>query len=309
MSFVHLHLHTEYSLLDGAIKIDELVKYAKEQNMPAVGMTDHGNLYGCIKLYKECMKQNIKPILGIEFYITDDRFEKKSKKEQSPDDIAHNRHITVLAKNFQGFQRICKMISIANQANSFYYKPRIDRKLLFEEPNDLIVLSGCLGGDINARITKGQLQEAENLIQDYVAIFKDNFYIEVQDHGFAPQKVCNEFLIDYADKHGLPIVATNDCHYLRKEDYIAHDILLCIQTNTTKDNDERFKFVSDQFWVKNRNEMSNIFPGRDDFLDNSLEIANKVNIEIPHGKYIFPKYNIEEDKDWNEYQQRKDKYV
>ncbi len=280
-NFVHLHLHTEYSLLDGAARIKKLVKTAKSYNMPALAMTDHGNMYGAIQFYKECKDQGIKPIIGCEVYIADDLHEKSTKSK-------HN-HLLLLVKNEQGYKNLAKLNSIAFK-EGFYYKPRIDYKTLEAHSEGLIALSGCLGADIPQAIMARQYDEAEKYIQWFMRVFKDDFYIELQNHYMPEQIEVNEKLREFAKKYNIKKVATNDVHYIFKDDAEMQDVLMCVQMGKTLDDPNRMKFPSDEFYLKTYDEMVQALPNDIDAIENTLEIAEKCNFSFQFGHYLFPSY-------------------
>ena len=279
--FVHLHLHTEYSLLDGAARIEKVVEMAKEYNMPAVAITDHGNMYGAIKFHDECKKQGIKPILGTEFYIADDLTVKTGKPKLS--------HLVILVKNEQGYKNICKLNSIAFR-DGFYYKPRIDYPTLKQYSEGLICLSACLAGDIPRYIEQQQYDKAEELILWFKDVFKDDFYLEIQSNGLPEQEVLNAKLREYSKKFNIKLVATNDVHYLNKEDAEMQDVLMCVAMQKFVDDPDRLKFPTDELYFKNYDEMLAGLPQDEEALDNTLEIADKCDFSFQYGTYLFPKY-------------------
>src|SRR3984893_4349700 len=231
-SFVHLHLHTEYSLLDGSIRMKELMKKAAEFNMPAVAMTDHGNLFGAIEFYQEAHRAGVKPIIGCEAYIA-----ARSHKDRACSMRESAFHFTLLAENETGYRNLVKLISAAH-LDGFYYRPRIDKDLLASHADGLIGLSGCLASEINSALQTDNVEKAQNLTAEYRDIFGPrNFFIELHDHGMAEQKQCNAHLPKFAREFGLGLVAANDVHFLRRSDHKAHDVLLCINT-ATKIEDE-----------------------------------------------------------------------
>lgn len=290
--FVHLHLHTEYSLLDGAARIKKMVKVCKENGMPAVAITDHGNMYGVIAFYDECKKQGIKPIIGCELYITDDMAVKDPKSKYS--------HLVLLAKNQEGYLNLCKLNTISFK-DGFYYKPRIDYKTLEEYSDGLICLSACLAGDIPQAILKRDYQEAERLVQWFKRVFGEDFYLEMQDHNMEEQKEVNAKLRELAKKYNVKLVATNDVHYIYKEDAEVHDVLMCVQMQKTFDDPTRMRFPSDEFYLKNYDEMARLFPHDLEALDVTVEIANKCNVDFEFGKYLFPRYIPEDGSTPNEF--------
>lgn len=279
--FIHLHVHTEYSLLDGAARIKKLIDTVKSYDMPAVAITDHGNMYGVIAFYKECKAKGIKPIIGCEVYIADDLKVKAGKSKQS--------HLLLIAKNETGYKNLAKLNSIA-YIDGFYYKPRIDYKVLEQYSEGIIALSGCLGADIPQAIMARQFDEAENLVLWFKRVFKDDFYIELQNHGLEEQIFVNEVLRDLAQKHNIKKVVTNDVHYIFKDDAEMQDVLMCVQMGKTLDDPNRLKFPANEFYLKTYDQLAELFPNDLDALDNTVEIADKCNIEFSFGHYLFPKY-------------------
>ncbi len=295
--FVHLHLHTEYSLLDGLATIPLAVKKAGKLNMPAIAMTDHGNMYGAISFYDECCAYNkkakeeglkpIKPIFGTEFYVCDDlTMKSKSVSESSESD---RRHLVLLVKNEQGYKNISKLNAIAFR-DGYYYKPRIDLKTLEEYSEGLICLSACIAGDIPQAILRKNYQKAEDLIKWFKRVFKDDFYLEMQNHGIKEELEVNQYLREYAKKYDVKLVVTNDVHYVDKSDALPHDVLMCVQTGRTYDDETRMKFDSDDFYLKSYEEMAELFPNDLQALDNTVEIANKCNFGFTYGHYMFPRF-------------------
>ena len=291
-NFVHLHVHSEYSLLDGACKISDLVKKAKELGMPAVAVTDHGNMYGALKLFDACKAAGIKPIFGCEFYVCDDLTIKQGKTKLN--------HLVILVKNEQGYKNICKLNAIAFR-DGFYYKPRIDFKTLEEYSEGLVCLSACVAGDIPQAILHGDLEEAERLVQWFKRVFGDDFYLELQNHGLADQLTVNPYLKEYAKKYNIKLVATNDAHYLNREDAEIQDVLMCVQMQKNVDDPNRMKFENDEFYFKNYEEMASCFPDDLEALENTLEVAEKCNYGFVYGHYLFPKYIPEDGSTPKEY--------
>ena len=229
MSFVHLHLHSQYSLLDGAIRIDDLVKKAKEYNMPAVAVTDHGCMFGAIEFYAKCKSEGIKPIIGAELYIAPGS---RTVKEGGGTDGVSNFHLLLLCMNLQGYKNL-SILSSAGYKDGFYYKPRIDKDLLAQHSEGLIAMSACLKGEVAWLCGRNRMEEAAAAASWYADIFPDRYYLEIQENTLPEQDVVNKKLVQLAGELNLPLVATNDCHYLNKDDAKAHEVLLCIQTGTT----------------------------------------------------------------------------
>jgi DNA polymerase-3 subunit alpha len=296
-SFVHLHLHTQYSLLDGALRLKDLFEKAKEYNMPAVAMTDHGNMFGAIDFYKQAIKSGIKPILGSEVYFTpgsrfDRRPPKNSKVISSQDEVEGKHqihHLVLLCKNAKGYENLCKLISTA-YLEGFYYKPRIDIELLKEHSEGLIATTACLKGEVAFNFFTDQDDKAHQSIQKLKEVFEDDFYLEVQRHGLEEEKVYDK-IIDYAKEHNIKLLATNDCHYLNRDDAAAQEVLLCVQTGKTFADEKRMRLTTDEFYFKSSEEMRTAFSDLPDACDNSLEIADKCNLEITwedeDGKQIY----------------------
>lgn len=285
--FVHLHNHTEYSLLDGSARIAKLVKRAKELEMKALAITDHGVMYGVIEFYNACMSQGIKPIIGCEIYIAPRGL---LKKESHVD--AENYHLILLAKSNEGYKNLMKIVSTA-AIEGFYYKPRADYELLKKYSGDLIALSACLGGEIQSLINNGQYETAKQKAINYNCIFgQGNFYLELQDHGLEEQKEVNKALLRMSKETGIPLVATNDVHYINREDSSAHEILLCIQTGKTIDDDDRMKYPTDEFYLKSSDEMWSIFNFAPEALENTQKIADMCNITFEFNVPKLPKFSV-----------------
>ncbi len=295
--FVHLHLHTQYSLLDGALRLDDLFERAKEYGMKSIAMTDHGNMFGAIDFYTKAIKNGIKPILGSEVYFTPgsrfDRRPPKNSKSLSTQDEQESKHqihhLVLLCKNKQGYENLCKLLSHA-YLEGFYYKPRVDLELLNKYSEGLVATTACLKGEVAFNFFTGQDDRAHNAIQKLRDIFHDDFYLEIQRHGLEEEKVY-EKIIDYAKEHQIKLVATNDCHYLTRDDAAAQEVLLCIQTGKTFLDEKRMKLTADEFYFKSAEEMRAKFSDLPDACDNTLEIADKCNLEITwedeEGKQIY----------------------
>jgi len=284
MGFVHLHLHTEYSLLDGAIKNKDLFERVKELGMDSVAITEHGNMGAIIKKYNLAKKAGVKLIFGVEVYLCRD-IGVRNKEEKRP-------HLVLLAKDLEGYQNLIKIVSIAN-ADGFYYRPRVDKNILRKYSNGIICLTACIANDIAQAICFEKEDYARKLINDYIDIFgKDNFYLEVQNHGIPEEKVVREFYYKIGEELGIKIVATVDAHYLKKEDSYAHEVMLAVQTNGDMSDPNRFRFSGSGFHVTSEEEMRELFPGRDDVIRNSLEISDRCNVELDIGEPIFPNYDV-----------------
>lgn len=294
--FVHLHNHTEYSLLDGSCRIKKLVKRAAELNMKALAITDHGVMYGVIDFYKACVEEGIKPIIGCEIYVAPRSL---YKKESGIDN--ENYHLVLLAKNNNGYQNLMKIVSKAF-IDGFYYKPRADYELLKEYSSDLIASSACLGGEIQSILLKGDYDGAKKKALFYNEIFgQDNFYLELQDHGIPEQIEVNKKLIKMSEETGIPLIATNDIHYINREDAAAHEILLCIQTGKTMDDEDRMKFPGDKFYLKSQEEMEELFNYVPSAIQNTLKIAKECNVSFEFGKTKLPKFETPGGMDSREY--------
>ncbi|RJQ32924.1 MAG: DNA polymerase III subunit alpha [Actinobacteria bacterium] len=285
-SFVHLHNHSEYSLLDGASRLSTLIARAKELGMPAVALTDHGVMYGTIKFYEEAIKQGIKPIIGCEVYVAQgSRFDRGAGKQDSPN------HLTLLAKNNEGYKNLMRLSS-AGFLEGFYYKPRIDWEILSQHAEGLVVLSGCLKGYLIELIQQEKEKEAIKLINQYQAVFKDDYYIEIQNQLLEGQVDINKKLAKLAKAQGVGLVATNDTHYVLKEDSVNQDVMLCIQTGTILEDVKRLKFGTQEFYLKNCSEMEQVVGEYPEALDNTVAIAEKCNADLELGKILLPHYKV-----------------
>jgi DNA polymerase-3 subunit alpha len=293
--FVHLHLHSQYSLLDGANRLDDVINAAVAAGMPAVALTDHGNMFGAIEFYNRAKAANLKPILGVEAYMA-----QGSRLDRTPGRGSSN-HLVLLARNETGYRNLLKLTSSAF-LEGFYYKPRIDKELLRKHSDGLICLSACLKGEINERIVANQEKEAEATAREYLEIFGEgNFYLEMQDHGIPEQRLANEVLRRISRRTGIPLVVSNDCHYLRKDDAFAHDVLLCIGTQKTFSDPDRMKYASDNFYMKSASEMHDIFPDDHQAIENTLAIAERCDLTIPTGTYHLPEFTVPDGETLNSY--------
>ncbi len=298
MSFTHLHVHTEYSLLDGACRIGKLVGRAKELGQSSLAITDHGVMYGVIDFYRECKKQGVHPVIGCEVYVAPrSRFEKTFELDRE------YYHLVLLCENNIGYQNLMKLVSRAF-TEGFYNKPRIDRELLEKYHEGLICLSACMSGEVPKRLLSDDYKGAVESALYYQSLFgKDNYYIELQNHGITEQQRLNTQLIKLAREIGAGLVATNDCHYIRKEDHKLHDILLCIQTNSTV-NDKKMSFDAEEFYLKSEDEMRSLFSGVDEAFDNTSKIAQRCNVEIEFGNRKLPDFKTPNNEDHYEYFRR-----
>ena len=284
--FVHLHIHSEFSLLDGANRIKDLPVRAKELGMEAIALTDHGVMYGAIDFYKACKKEGIKPIIGCEVYVA---LRSRFEKEAGIDNKYY--HLILLAKNNQGYKNLSKLVSLGF-VDGYYYKPRIDKEILEKYHEGLICLSACLAGEINQKLLYGTQEEAEESALWYKNLFGEDYYIEIQNNGIREQVLANQKLIQLARKLDIPLVATNDAHYLKKEDSYNHEVLLCIQTGKKMSDEDRMRFDTDELYVKSPQEMSEYFSNFPDAIENTVKIAEKCNVEFEFGHTILPNYDV-----------------
>jgi len=284
--FTHLHVHTQYSLLDGAIRIDALLDQTHAFGMDAVAITDHGTMFGTLEFYEKALKAGVKPIIGCECYLAPRGL---TDKEHEKD--RQLNHLVLLAKNQEGYRNLCQLASVA-QLKGFYYKPRIDKELLRAHRKGLIALSACLHGEIPRLITANLTDKADAAAQNYLDIFgEDNFYLEVQENGIEAQTKVNEALYDMSRRLSIPLVATNDCHYLNRQDVRAHEVLLCIQTGKTMNDDSRFKFSTDQLYFKSPDDMHRAFKDCPQALENTTAIAERCQVEFDFNTYHFPRFS------------------
>ncbi|OOM81213.1 DNA polymerase III subunit alpha [Clostridium sp. BL-8] len=293
--FVHLHLHTEYSLLDGSGKIGNLMKRAKELGMKSIAITDHGVLYGLVDFYKAAKENDIKPILGCEVYVVP-----KSRHIKQPDKENSTYHLVLLVKNQIGYENLMKIVSTAS-IEGFYYKPRIDHEYLRNHSEGLIALSACLGGEVQSYHLKDNYEKAKETALIYKEIFNGDFYIELQNHGMEEQQKVNEANIKLAEETGIPLVATNDVHYIKKEDSKSHDVLMCIQTAKTIDDPHRRRYPSDQFYLKSAEEMWDMFSYIPEALENTVKISEECGYDYKFHESKLPKFPLEEGQDPYEY--------
>jgi DNA polymerase-3 subunit alpha len=291
--FVHLHLHSQYSLLDGACQLESLIKKVKESRMPACAITDHGSMFGAIEFYDLAMKNGIKPIIGCEVYVApDSRFEKSAHGIQEA-----SFHLVLLAKDETGYRNLMKLVS-SGYLEGFYYRPRVDKEILSKWHDGLIASSACLKGEIPHLIRTNQVDQARKVIDEYSSMFgKDNFYLEIQDNLIPEQESVNEQLIKIARSMKIPLIATNDVHYLEKEDARAHEVLLCIQTQTTMEDPDRMRMSTDEFYFKTREQMARNFGDiAPDALKNTVAIAERCNLELDFKHHHLPNYKPPEGK-------------
>lgn len=290
MQYVPLHLHTENSLLDGAIRIKELCKFAKENDMPAVAITDHGNMYGAIQMYEEAKSAGIKPLIGCEFYVYDGDITEKNPAK------THPWHLVLIAKDQTGYKNLVKLVSTA-KCKGMYYKPRINHELIEKHHEGLICLSACVQGEVAQGFIQGNKEASYEAAKFYKGLFGEDYYIELQDHGLEKQKMSNPGLIQLAKDLDIKMVITNDSHYLRKEDADWHDTLLCIQTNALKESQDRFRFPNDEFYVKTPEQLRDSFKWMEadmfeECIKNTVEVADKCHLIIEMGKYHIPYFEL-----------------
>jgi len=289
--FVHLHLHTQYSLLDGACQLDKLMAKAREFRMPALAMTDHGNLFGAVDFYALASKEGIKPIVGCEVYVAP-----KSRFERTPEDGQYEgaNHLTLLVRDMTGYKNLIKLVT-AGYMEGFYYKPRIDRELFAQHAKGLLALSGCLNSEFCHALLGNDDARAVETARWYMDVLgRENFYLEIQDHGLAEQRTVNQGVLRVSKKLGLPVVATNDVHYLNASDAKPHEVLLCIQTGKTMKDPDRWRFSSQQFYFKSPDEMQALFGELPEALKNTIGVAERCNLELKFGQILLPKYTVPE---------------
>lgn len=290
-NFVHLHTHSDYSLLDGAQKISHLVERTAELGMPAVALTDHGVLYGAIEFYEACKKHKIKPIIGCEIYVAEgSRFDRKTVRGEG----TGNTHLILLAMNNTGYKNLVKLVSLGF-TEGFYYRPRVDLELLKRYQEGLIATSACLKGSVAELAIKQGYDAAKNAALIYAAIFPDRFYLELQRHGTEEEAIANEILLQIHQETGLPLVCANDVHYNKKEEAASHDVLLCIGMGKLLHDQNRLKYRGDSFYLKSQEEMADLFSDIPEALENTLKIAEQCNVSLKFGEYHMPKFPIPED--------------
>ena len=288
LKFTHLHVHTEFSLLDGSAKIKELVKRCKELGMESLAITDHGVMYGCIDFYKACKAEGIKSVIGCEAYVAS-----KSRFDKDARDDNFYYHLVLLAKNQLGYENLIKMVSYGF-TEGFYKKPRIDFELLEKYHEGIIALSACLAGPVARTVLRVGYDKAKEMAIKYRDLFGEDFYLELQDHGMPEQKQVNQALMRIHDETGIPLVATNDSHYIKAEDAEAHDILLCIQTGVTVNTPNRMRYEGGQFYLKSPEEMYSLFPYAREACENTVKIAEKCNVDFEFNKYKLPRFDVPE---------------
>ncbi|MGH9351810.1 MAG: PHP domain-containing protein, partial [Terriglobia bacterium] len=284
--FVHLHLHTDYSLLDGACDIPKVMDRAAELGMSAVALTDHGNMFGAVKFYDAAIKRGVKPIIGCEVYVAPTDHLDRSPGSDRPN------HLILLCENERGYRNLVKLASLA-YTEGYYYKPRIDKNLLARHSDGLIGLSACLKGEVASALMAERYDAARQSAYDLRDIFgKQNFYLEIQDQGVPEEQRINPNLTRLSRETGIPLVVTNDCHYLRREDARAQEVLMCIQTGKTLRDEQRMKFSTDQFYFKTYEEMMEVFGEISDALHRTAEIAQRSNLHLEKTEHVFPRFEV-----------------
>ena len=293
MAFTHLHVHTEYSLLDGSSKIKELLPRAKELGMDSLAITDHGVMYGVIDFYKKAKEVGIKPILGCEVYVAPgSRFDREQSRGED-----RYYHLVLLAENNQGYQNLMKIVT-RGFTEGYYYRPRVDYEVLETYHEGLIALSACLAGEIPNKILKDDLEGAKAAALRMRELFgEDNFFLELQDHGIRQQTMVNTVILNMSKEQGIPLVVTNDVHYINEDDAVPHDLLLCIQTGKLVTDTDRMRYEGGQFFLKSEEEMRRLFPYASEALDNTHKIAERCNVEIVFGEQKVPKFDVPEGYD------------
>ena len=288
LGFVHLHIHSEYSLLDGANRIKDLPVRAKELGMNAIAITDHGVMFGAIDFYKACKANGVKPIIGCEVYVAP-----RGRKDKEPKIDEKYNHLILLAKNNEGYKNLAKLVSWGF-TEGFYYKPRIDKEILEKYHEGIICLSACLAGEVNQAILNNNIEEAKKVALWFKNLFGEDYYLEVQNNGIKEQVLVNQKLVDLSRELNIPLVATNDAHYLKKEDAYNHEVLLCIQTGKKMTDEDRMRFDTDELYVKSPEEMIEYFKNIPEAIENTVKIAEKCNVEFEFGHTILPNYDVPE---------------
>ena len=284
--FVHLHVHSEYSLLDGANRIKELPKRVKELGMNAVALTDHGVMYGAIDFYKACKAEGVKPIIGSEVYVAP-----RTRFDKDPNIDNKYYHLILLAKDKEGYKNLCKLVSLGF-TEGYYYKPRIDLDILKEYSKGLICLSACLGGEVSTHIVNGDMERAKKAILWHKEVFGEDYYLELQANTLSEQQLVNQKLVEFSRELDIPLVITNDAHYMRKEDAYSHEVLLCVQTAKRMTDPDRMRFETDDFYIKTPEEIKEFLPNIPEAMENTLKIAEKCNVDFEFGNTILPNYEV-----------------
>ena len=293
--FCHLHLHTQYSLLDGFSKIENLMDKVKELGMDSVAITDHGVMFGVVDFYKKAKKKGINPIIGCEVYVS---FRSRHDRENID---KKSYHLILLAENNEGYKNLIKIVS-AGFVEGFYYKPRVDYEILKKYSKGIIALSACLAGEIPQRLMEGKYPEAKLAAERLSELFgRDNFYLELQDHDIPEQARVNMYIQKLSRETGIPMVATNDVHYLTKEDWKTHEILMCIQTGKTLQDEHRMEFKTNEFYLKSPDEMEDLFKGYEGALENTVKIAQRCRVDFDFDTIHLPEYKVEDGKTPSEF--------
>ena len=288
MSFVHLHVHTEYSLLDGFCRIDRIAQKAKSLGQSSIAITDHGVMYGAVAFYRACLKEGIHPIIGCEVYVAPrTRFQKEHGLDNN------YSHLILLCKDETGYRNLCALVS-AGFTEGFYVKPRIDWELLSAHAEGLICLSGCLAGEIPQAILNGNTARARDRALKLRELFGEDFFLEIQNHGIPEEQRVTEGLVALSRETGIPLVMTNDAHYLEKSDAYYQDVLMCIQTGKTVDEPNRMRFETQEFYLKSEAEMRSLFPGLAEAADNTNLIADRCHYDFEFGHYHLPRFRLPE---------------
>jgi DNA polymerase-3 subunit alpha len=286
-SFVHLHVHTEYSLLDGASRLEDIVRQTKDLGMDSLAITDHGAMYGVIPFYQLCKKYGIKPIIGCEMYITSGHYQDRPKRSE-----AKNSHLLLIAENNEGYRNLLKLVTEA-QLRGYHYRPRIDKQLLKAYSSGLIATTSCLAGEVPSAILQGDLKPARQVLEEYLDIFgRDHFFLELQNHQLWEQQKVNQVLIEWAKEYGLSLIATNDVHYTYKQDTHTHDCLLCIGTGSKLTDEDRFRFDTDQVYLKSAEEMVSLFSHVPEAVFNTVKLAERCNVHLPLGENLLPAFPV-----------------
>ena len=297
LPFVHLHVHTEYSLLDGAIRVDQMLEKTRGLGMDAVAITDHGNMFGVVQFYDQAVKAGIRPIIGTEIYLAPgDRRE----RSPAPDGSPNAYHLILLVMNDEGYKNLSRLVTLGH-LEGFYYHPRVDMDLLKEYNGGLIALSACLKGIIPYHINAGRIETASKKAEELAAIFDNNrFFLEVQANRLPEQVKVNKILRQMSQDLSIPLVATNDCHYLNQEDSEAQDVLLCIQTGKSVEDEKRLKFSSTEFYFKSCLEMQQSLEGFEDAIATTAEVARRCQYEMVFGQYKYPMFQVPENRSLND---------
>lgn len=296
IKFTHLHVHTQYSLLDGSAKIEPLIKRVKELEMDSIAITDHGAMYGAVEFYKAAKAEGIKPIIGCEVYVAP-----KSRFDKEAVSGSNYYHLVLLAETNEGYKNLIKMVSYGF-TEGFYYKPRVDFELLEKYHEGIIASSACLAGQVARDIIGVSYEKAKETALRYDAVFgRGNFFLELQDHGIREQKIVNEALIKMSKETGIPLICSNDSHYIYKEDAEAHDVLLCIQTGKTVNDENRMRYEGGQFYVKSKEEMYELFKYAPDAVENTHKIAERCNVEFVFHDLKLPRFDVPQGKTTSSY--------